>query len=60
MQLVANSSMALYLEPEMRVAELDGVSALVAGVPLFAAWGGDDIARVGELCAAIAAVTSAS
>src|SRR5207249_764390 len=34
MQLVANSSMALYLDPDMRVAELDRVGALVERVPL--------------------------
>ena len=60
MQLVANSSMALHLEPHMRVAELDRVTALVERVPLFAAWPSDDIARLGELCDAIAAVTSAA
>jgi len=59
MQLVANSSMALYLDPAMRVAELDGVGALAERVPLFAAWPSDDLARVGELCDAIATVTSA-
>ena len=58
MQLVANSSMALYLDPDMRVAELDRIGALVERVPLFAAWPSDDLARVGELCDAIAAVTS--
>ena len=58
MRLVANSSMALYLEPEMRVAELDDITALIERVPLFAAWPSDNIARVGELCDAIAAVTS--
>jgi len=60
MQLVANSSMALYLEPRMRVEELERVGALVDRVPLFAAWPSDDLARVGELCDAIAAVTSAA
>jgi hypothetical protein len=60
MQLVANSSMALYLDPDMRVAELDRIGALVERVPLFAAWPSDDLARVGELCDAIAAVTSAA
>ena len=60
MQLVANSSMALYLEPDMRVAELDRVTALVERVPLFAAWPSDELGRVGELCDAIAAITSAA
>jgi hypothetical protein len=60
MQLVANSSMALYLDPAMRVAELDRIGALVERVPLFAAWPSDDLARVGELCDAIAAITSAA
>lgn len=60
MQLVANSSMALYLDPDMRVAELDRIGALVERVPLFAAWPSDDLARVGELCDSIAAVTSAA
>ena len=60
MQLVANSSMALYLEPDMRVAELDDITALIERVPLFAAWASDEIARVGELCDAIVALTSAS
>jgi hypothetical protein len=60
MQLVANSSMALYLDPNMRVAELDGIGALVERVPLFAAWPSDDLERVGELCDAIGAVTSAT
>lgn len=54
MQLVANSSMALYLDAAMRVEELDRVTALVERVPLFAAWPSDDLARVGELCDAIA------
>ena len=58
MQLVANSSMALYLDPEMRVTELDRVSALVERVPVFAAWPSDDLSRVGELCDAIAEITS--
>ena len=60
MQLVANSSMALYLDSDMRVAELDRIGALVERVPVFAAWPSDDLARVGELCDAIAAVTSAA
>jgi hypothetical protein len=55
MQLVANSSMALYLDAAMRVEELDRVTALVERVPLFAAWPSDDLARVGELCEAVAA-----
>jgi hypothetical protein len=54
MQLVANSSMALYLDAAMRVEELDRVSALVERVPVFAAWPGNDLGRVGELCEAIA------
>lgn len=58
MQLVANSSMALYLDAAMRAEELDGVSALVERVPLFAAWPSDDLARVGELCDAIAAAVA--
>lgn len=58
MQLVANSSMALYLDSEMRVAELGDITTLIARVPLFTAWPSDDIARVGELCDAIVAVTS--
>lgn len=58
MQLVANSSMALYLDPAMRVEELDRVSALVERVPLFAAWPSDDLTRVGELCDAIAATVA--
>jgi len=57
MQLVANSSMALYLEPAMRVEELDRVGALVERVPLFAASASDDLARLGDLCDAIEAVT---
>lgn len=58
MQLVANSSMALYLDAGMRAEELDRISALVERVPLFAASPDDDLARVGELSDAIAAATS--
>lgn len=58
MQLVANSSMTLYLDSAMRVEELDRVTALVECVPLFAAWASDDLARIGELCDAIAAAVA--
>ena len=60
MQLVANSSMALYLDADMRVAELDRVGELVSRLSVFAATPSDDIARVGELCDLIAAVTSSA
>jgi len=56
MQLVANSSMALYLDPAMRAAELDGIGALVEQVPLFAAHPSDDLGRLGELCDAITSI----
>jgi len=58
MQLVANSSMALYLDAAMRVEELDRVTALVERVPLFAAWPSDDLARVEELCDIVAAAVT--
>lgn len=53
MQLVANSSMALHLDPGMRAAELDRIAALVEQVPVFAAHASDDLARAGELCDAL-------
>jgi hypothetical protein len=53
MQLIANSSMALYLDAAMRAAELEAVGALVECVPVFVAWPGEEIARVDELCEAI-------
>ena len=58
MQLVANSSMALYLDPQMRAEELDRVAAVVERVPLFTASASDDVARLGELCEAIGALSS--
>jgi hypothetical protein len=56
MQLVANSSMALHLDAEMRAAELDRVAALAARIPLFAASASDDLGRIGELCDAITSI----
>ena len=60
MQLIANTSMGLHLEPAARVRELESIARLTASVPVYLAHAAEDLGRIDEFCDLIITVSAAA
>ena len=59
MQLIANTSMGLHLDPIARVRELESIALLTASIPVYLSHASDDLGRIDEFCDLVRTVSMA-
>ena len=59
MQLIANTSMGLHLDPIARVRELEAIALLSTSIPVYLAHASEDLGRIDEFCDLVRAVSTA-